>query len=221
MEESWPRLLTYAATSLKIKLEERQLHLFTRYHRELAAWNAKINIFSRNATDNFLLEHFIDSLAIAALLPHRESTVLDMGSGGGFPGIPLKIAIETLKIYLLEASRKKTSFLKHIIRTLQLTGVTVIHKRAESLRDDGSYRGSFDVVVSKAAFKLPQLLSLGAFFLAPEGILIAMKGAEIEKEKKEAESAAAEAGLYLAAFQVATLPVAGNRRTILIYKKAG
>lgn len=220
MEENWPQLLVHAATGLRVILEERQLRLFTRYHQELTAWNEKINLFSRTAPDDSLLKHFIDSLTAAAFLPHRESTVLDMGSGGGLPGIPLKIAVETLKISLLEASRKKTSFLKHVIHMLQLTGATVIHNRAERLMGDEAYRESFDVVISKAAFKLPQFLSLGAFFLAPGGILIAMKGVETREETKEAEPAAAGAGLCLSASHAVTLPVTGDQRTILIYKKA-
>ena len=183
------RLLAQTASGLGIALKEQQVDLFIRYHQELTAWNEKINLFSRTAPDDPLLKHFIDSLTAAAFLPLKESAVLDMGSGGGFPGIPLKIAVSTLKISLLEASRKKTSFLKHVIRTLQLTEATVIHNRTEKLMVDEAYRESFDVVISKAAFKLPQFLSLGAFFLAPGGILIAMKGVEISEEMKEAEPA--------------------------------
>ena len=219
MQESWPRLLAQTASGLGIALKEQQVDLFIRYHQELTAWNEKINLFSRTAPDDPLLKHFIDSLTAAAFLPLKESTVLDMGSGGGFPGIPLKIAVETLKISLLEASRKKTSFLKHVIRTLQLTEAAVIHNRAEKLMVDEAYRESFDVVISKAAFKLPQFLSLGAFFLAPGGILIAMKGVEISEEMKEAEPAAVEAELLLSASHAVTLPVTGDQRTILIYKK--
>lgn len=219
MAENWPQLLVHAATGLGAPLGEKQVHLFIRFHQELTAWNKKINLFSRAASDDFLLKHFIDSLSVVAFLPHRKSVVLDIGSGGGLPGIPLKIAVETLKISLLDSSRKKTTFLKHVIRTLQLTEATVIHNRVEKLLKDEAYRQSFDVVISKAAFKLSQFLKLGTFFLAPGGTLIAIKGMEIREETKEAEPAAADAGLFLSASHIVTLPACGNQSTILIYKK--
>ncbi len=220
MREDWPLLLVQVASGLGIILDERQVDLFVRFRRELAAWNEKINLFSRSLSDVDLLGHFSDSLTAAAFLPHEESSVLDMGSGGGLPGIPLKIAVPTLKISLLEASRKKTSFLKHVIRTLQLTEVAVIHDRAEQLKEDEACREAFDVVISKAAFKLPQFLKLGALFLAPGGLLIAMKGMDINLEMKEAEAAAAVSGLHLSASHVLTLPLTCDQRQILIYKKA-
>jgi 16S rRNA (guanine527-N7)-methyltransferase len=220
MREDWPRLLVKAASGLGIALNERQVDLFVRYRLELSAWNEKINLFSRSLSDDDLLGHFSDSLTAAAFLPHKESAVLDMGSGGGLPGIPLKIAVPTLNISLLEASRKKTSFLKHAIRTLQLTEMTVIHGRAEKLIKEERCGESFSVVISKAAFNLPDFLRLGAFFLAPGGLLIAMKGMDINQEMKEAEPAAAVAGLHLSSSQTLVLPLTGNQRMILIYKKA-
>jgi len=132
----------------------------------------------------------------------------------------LKIACPTLQVSLLEASRKKASFLKHILRTLQLAEITVIHERAESLQKQESCRNSFDTVISKAAFKLPQLLTLGAAFLRPGGILMAMKGADISDELAEAQPAATAAELSLTASHALTLPVTGDRRQILIYTKA-
>jgi 16S rRNA (guanine527-N7)-methyltransferase len=219
MREDWLRLLVQAASGLGIALNERQVDLFVRYCQELSVWNEKINLFSRSLSDDDLLGHFSDSLTAAEFLPHKESAVLDMGSGGGLPGIPLKIAIPTLKISLLDASRKKTSFLKHVVRTLQLTGMKVIHGRAEQIKEDAVYRGAFDTVISKAAFKLPQFLRLGAFFLAPGGVLIAMKGMDIHGEIKEAEATAAVSGLHLSASQVVTLPLTGDQRRLLIYKK--
>lgn len=220
MQEDWPRLLVQAASVLGITLQERQVGLFTRYHREFTAWNEKINLLSRRFSEDTLLRHFLDSLTAVAFLPGRDCTVLDMGSGGGLPGIPLKIAVDTLKISLLEASRKKTSFLKHIIRTLQITDIKVIHDRAEKLRKQETYRDSFEMVLSRAAFKLPEFIALGAFFLAPGGTLMAMKGADIRAELEEAEPAAAASGLYLSASHDLSLPLTGERRRILIYQKS-
>jgi len=216
---NWLTLLDEAASSMGVPLETKQLGLFDRYYREIMGWNAKINLLSRSSSEDTLLKNFIDSLTVVQLLPERGGMVLDMGSGGGFPGIPLKIACPNMQVSLLESSRKKTSFLKHIIRTLQLTEITVIHERAENLAGKDCYRNSFDMVLSKAAFKLPQFLALGAPFLRPGGVLMAMKGDQISDELAEAQSAAASAGLLLTATNSLTLPVTADRRQILIYTK--
>lgn len=203
-----------------VALGEKELDLFNRYYREIMSWNEKINLLSRSSAEDTLLKNFIDSLTAVQYLPQRESRVLDMGSGGGFPGIPLKIACTLLQVSLLESSRKKTSFLKHLIRMLQLTEITVIHERAENLLNQGGCRNSFDTVISKAAFKLPQFLTLGASFLRPGGVLMAMKSADIADELAEAQPAADNAGMLLTASHALTLPVTGDRRQILIYTKA-
>ncbi len=220
MPENQSQLLAGAASQLEVPLTEKQLQLFTRYAQEIMAWNEKINLLSRSSATDTLLKNFLDALAIINFLPHRGSTVLDMGSGGGFPGIPMKIAVETLKMSLLEASRKKSSFLKHAIRVLALREITVLHDRAENLLQDDDYRSRFEVVVSQAAFKLPQLLTFAAPFLTGEGMLVASKSVDIESELKEAGPAAGAAGLYLSGSSDLTLPVTGDRRRILIYRKA-
>jgi 16S rRNA (guanine527-N7)-methyltransferase len=219
MHGNWPELLVQAASLMGVSLGEKQLDLFKGYYQEIMRWNEKINLMSRSSAEDTLLKNFIDSLTAIQFLPERESRVMDMGSGGGFPGIPLKIACPVLQVSLLEASRKKASFLKHILRTLQLAEISVIHERAENLQSQESCRNSFDTVISKAAFKLPQLLTLGAAFLRPGGILMAMKGADISGELAEAQPAAAAAGLLLTSSHSLTLPVTGDRRQILIYAK--
>ncbi len=219
MQENWSQLLAPAASSLGVPLTAEQLRLFSLYYREIITWNEKINLLSRSSAGDTLLKNFIDSLAVAPFLPGPGCRLLDMGSGGGFPGIPLKIVREGLRVSLLEASRKKTSFLKQVVRKLQLKDITVLHDRAEKLLENTACRGSFDAVVSQAAFKLPQLLALGAPFLAGGGVLIAMKSVNIGAEMAAAEPAAAAAGLSLSASHDLILPITGDPRLILIYKK--
>src|SRR3990170_8792646 len=220
MHENWPQLLLQAASDMGINLREEQVLLFSHYYREITVWNEKINLLSRSSSGDILLKNIIDSLTLLPFLPRNKSTLLDMGSGGGFPGIPLKIACDTMKVSLLESARKKASFLMHLIRTLKLPEITVIHGRAENLQTNESYRNNFDVVISKAAFKLPEFLLLGACCLAPSGILIAMKGENVSEEVDAAKPAAAASGLYLSGSHSVTLPVTGDRHRILIYKKA-
>lgn len=219
MEDNRRRHLAQGAALLGVPLTEGQLQLFARYYREILAWNEKINLLSRHSAEDTLLRNFLDSLAVLPYLSAAAGKVLDMGSGGGFPGIPLKLARETLPVTLLDASRKKTSFLKHVIRTLGLAGITVLHDRAENLPGLPGLARSFSVVISQAAFKLPQLVAFGVPLLAGDGILVAMKSDHIDAELQEGERAATAAGLYLDASHALTLPVTGEARRILIYRK--
>ena len=152
-------------------------------YEELLVWNNKFNLFSTKSDRDIIIKHFIDSLTLLPYIKYETSRVLDIGSGAGFPGIPLKIALNSLKVFLLESSRKKSSFLKHVIRSLRLTDAAVINNRTEFLMEDDTYRDYFQVVTSRATVKLPEFLQLGAFFLAPEGLLIAMKGKISDQEQ--------------------------------------
>ncbi len=220
MREDLARLLVQAAAEMGILLEEKQVLLFTHYFQELIAWNKKINLLSRRSSEDVLLTNAIDSLTALRSISRKDGALLDLGSGGGFPGIPLKIALPELKVTLLESSRKKTSFLKHITRMLPLPETMVIHDRVENLLGNEAFKEAFDVVISKAAFKLPPFLSWGTFFLNPGGVLIAMKGENSGEEIEEANQSASASGLYLADSQPVTLPVTGHKRRILIYRKS-
>jgi 16S rRNA (guanine527-N7)-methyltransferase len=213
-------ILFTTASSLGISLSEKALLLFETYQRELLTWNKKINLVSVKSALDIPIKHFLDSLTLVPFIQDTSSQVLDIGSGAGFPAIPLKIAVNSLKISLLESSRKKTSFLKHIIRTLHLTDIPVIHNRAEYLMEDEAYRGTFTVVTSRATLKLPQFLRMGAYFLAPKGILIAMKSKRAEEELREGATVSQNLGYHYIARHDITLPITGDFRTIIIYEKS-
>jgi 16S rRNA (guanine527-N7)-methyltransferase len=213
-------ILFTTASSLGISLSEKALLLFETYQRELLTWNKKINLVSVKSALDIPIKHFLDSLTLVPFIQDTSSQVLDIGSGAGFPAIPLKIAVNSLKISLLESSRKKTSFLKHIIRTLHLTDITVIHNRTEYLMEDEAYRGTFTVVTSRATLKLPQFLRMGAYFLAPKGILIAMKSKRAEEELREGATVSQNLGYHYIARHDITLPITGDFRTIIIYEKS-
>ncbi len=174
--------ISSAAQKLGIVLSTAQIEQFNIYQRELLKWNTKINLISEKSAQEILFKHFMDSLTALRFIDKQDARILDIGSGAGFPGIPLKIAVPSLQLYLLESNRKKVSFLKHIIRLLNLTETFVLHDRAENVIKNIHWKGFFDVTLSRAAFKLPELLSFGAFFLAPQGKLIALKGADIDTE---------------------------------------
>jgi 16S rRNA (guanine527-N7)-methyltransferase len=219
MEQRVSQKLSEAANVLGIALGDRETSLFAAYYGELLAWNNKINLISAKSERDIIIKHFIDSLTLLPYIKDETCRVLDIGSGAGFPGIPLKIAVSSLKVFLLESSRKKTSFLKHVIRSLDLTDAVVIHNRAELLMEDESYRGSFQVVTSRATFKLPEFLRMGAFFLAPKGSLIAMKGNLSDQELRDANEMSHSLGLECIGSRDLTLPITGDFRRIIIYEK--
>lgn len=212
-------ILATTSSSLGIPLSEKALRLFETYHDELLTWNQKINLVSVKSDLDIPIKHFLDSLTLVPCMHNQHSQVLDIGSGAGFPGIPLKIAIPSLTVFLLESSRKKTSFLKHIIRTLHLTDIAVIHNRAEELMKDEAYRGRFAAVTSRAALKLPELFRMGSSFLAPKGVVIAMKSKKAETELTEGARISQNLGFAFSERHNVTLPMTGDFRTIIIYEK--
>ncbi len=215
MNERLLKILQDAAAALGVALDERALDLFDRYYRELVFWNEKVNLVSVRTPEEVLIKHFTDSLTPLPYIARPQGRLLDIGSGGGFPGIPLKIAMPGLQVFLLEASRKKSSFLRHLIRQLPLVQTAVIHARAESAMTDDAYRHTFDTVISRAAFKLPEFFSMGRFFLSPGGLLIAMKGPRGKAEEKEP---AHDFGLRCIACHDICLPRDGGRRILMIYQ---
>jgi 16S rRNA (guanine527-N7)-methyltransferase len=176
MNEHLLKMLKESASNLHVDLDVRALDLFCGYYRELVIWNEKMNLVSVRTPQEIIIKHFVDSLTPLPYIACPAGRLLDIGSGGGFPGIPLKIAVPSLSVALLEASRKKSSFLKHVIRRLPLPKTTVIHMRTEAAMQDSTYLHHFNTVISRAAFKLPQLFMMSRFFLSPGGLLIAMKG---------------------------------------------
>ncbi|MDI6727028.1 MAG: 16S rRNA (guanine(527)-N(7))-methyltransferase RsmG, partial [Smithellaceae bacterium] len=180
----------------------------------------KINLVSLKAPQELWTRHFLDSLSAAPFVLNRGGTLLDLGAGGGFPGLPLKIVFPELKIFLLESSRKKSSFLNHAIRLLGLPQATVINERVENILVDNKYRHGFDTVISRAAFKLPELVRYSAYLLAANGMMIAMKGGKVlDGELAEAQAIAPAVGLAFLSCHDTKNERTGERRIILLFKK--
>ena len=219
MEETWRQTLSEGAAKVGVPLGKAELDLFALYHRELLLWNRRINLVSEQASKEIVVRHFVDSLTPAPWIERPDGLLIDLGSGGGFPGIPLRIALPQLHLTLVESSRKKTSFLAHVVRTLRLDNVAIIRERVEALIGEPACAGSFDTVLSRAAFKLPELLRMASFFLKPGGLLIALKGPDPEEEMAEAETVLNAAGMILAACRGICLPETNLSRKIVIYKR--
>jgi len=168
-------------------LDKRSSQLFDIYLKELLEWNQKFNLTAITDPDEIRKRHFAESLA---LLPHlspltAHASLIDIGPGAGFPGIPIKIARPDLKLTLVEATRKKTEFLKHIVKTLNLKDVEIIWGRAEEVAK--TRKGEFDLAVARAVAELKILASYCLPFVKPGGLFVAFKGAKAQTELMAAE----------------------------------
>lgn len=211
--------LALAAQKMGWNLSTGQLTQFDLYQQELLRWNAKINLISAKSAREIVGRHFQDSLTALHFIEKKDARLIDIGCGAGFPGIPLKIALPSLKLYLVEINRKKVSFLKHILRLLNLTDAFVLANRVEILQQAENWQFFFDIMISRAAFKLPEMLSYGTYFLVPGGTLIALKGSDIKCEFSPQNSTAFPYNYYQL-FQYNTIQSSsGSPRKIIVGKK--
>ena len=185
--------LVEGAARLGIDLDGEQVERFGSYYEELIAWNENINLTAVTDRAEVQERHFLDSLAVASALPaavlNGRGRLLDVGSGAGFPGLPLKIASPRIDLTLLEATAKKTAFLRHVVDKLGLEGVKVVTGRAEEEAHESEMREQFGAVVSRAVARLDVLAELCLPFCAVGGVMVAQKGPEVEEELCEARNA--------------------------------
>ncbi|MDD5722983.1 MAG: 16S rRNA (guanine(527)-N(7))-methyltransferase RsmG [Syntrophales bacterium] len=216
--ENTQHILAGAARDIGIILTDHEIGLLMEYYRELLFWNEKMSLVSLKSPLD-ITKHLIDSLTPARLIKDDHSKLLDIGTGAGLPGLPLKITRESLHVTLLDASRKKTSFLKSVIRKLGLRDISVINSRAESLAFEKTYRGSFDIVISRATFKIPYFLAVGEPFLSDGGTLIAMKGKHVDAELAQGADTIGQTCLVLTESHEIELPITGESRKLLCFTK--
>jgi 16S rRNA (guanine527-N7)-methyltransferase len=210
-------LLVEGAEAFGVRLNEKQLEAFDLYSRELLKWNQKINLTAIRSEKGIVLKHFVDSLSAFPYLS-KTASLLDIGSGAGFPGIPLRIVQPSLEVTLIDSVRKKVDFQRHIIRTLGLKGTEAIHGRIQDKEILRSMAGRFDTVISRAFSDLQTLLLLAFPFLKKGGILLAMKG-ELEKEEMRLFSKGEETRYRLQRTASFFLPTSSFKRSILLFEK--
>ena len=198
----WARLIAEGAAALGVAPTPEEIALFARHAQLLLEWNAVTNLTTITGAEDIARNHFLDSLAAAeAVSPASE--VLDIGSGGGFPGLPLHVSVPDLRTVLLDASRKKVSFLRHGIRTLGLKRIEALHARVENLAADPHHLGRYDVVVSRAYGSMTDLLRYATPLVKPGGRVVALKGLLTEAEVSELREAGA-AGVFGAVLRLDT-----------------
>jgi 16S rRNA (guanine527-N7)-methyltransferase len=179
---------------LGLPLTDHQLNQFQVYYEQLADWNSRVNLTGITGYEEVQIKHFVDSLSIVLTLEGAKwadgnFALLDIGTGAGMPGIPLKLVYPKAKLVLLDSIAKKTAFLVHITERLRLEGVEVLTSRAEEIGHLAEYRERFDLVVCRAVSQLATVAELTLPFCTIGGIAVVPKKARIESELSEADSA--------------------------------
>jgi 16S rRNA (guanine527-N7)-methyltransferase len=216
---AWERLISSSAEEFGIEVSALQMVQLTKFSQILCEWNKRINLTAITHPEEVAIKHFIDSMAVLPFLPNAER-LLDIGSGGGFPGLVLAVFRPDLQITSIDSVRKKISFQQHIIRTLGLKGVNALHVRAESLApaDRSSAANRYDIIVSRALGGLDLFVGLALPLLAPGGTIIAYKGTTSEDERDEIESSTAGQASLSIDIRKYCLPKYGDRRTLVFVK---
>ncbi len=212
----WQNLIINGAQELDITIDERICAAFAAHAAELFHWNRKFNLTAISDARGIAIRHFLDSLAAAKFVPDR-SRMLDIGSGGGFPGIPLKIVKSSLSVFLIDGTRKKVNFLKHMIRLLDLDQCEALHIRAENFAHHTEFANSFDVIISRALSDLTSFVKAATPLLARHGRIVALKG-QVDQKELAALRANMPPHQFVPQVQLYRLPSDPHRRSIVILK---
>ncbi|RLB67444.1 MAG: 16S rRNA (guanine(527)-N(7))-methyltransferase RsmG [Deltaproteobacteria bacterium] len=206
-------ILPELLSELNLKISSKEAFLLEQLVDELLRWNPRRNLTAITDHDEVLEKHLVDSLT---LLPfaRQSDRLLDIGSGAGFPALPLKIVCPELEVVSVDAVGKKIDFQRHAVRTLGLTGFTALHERVEKLVGHADYRAGFDLVTARALCSLGDLVALAGPFLAPGGRLVAMKGPEGHLEFSEQRDLLSQKG-WAATLHGLKLPVSGAERCLI------
>lgn len=203
-----------------IHLNDTQKKQFQRYYELLVEWNQKMNLTAITEKSEVYLKHFYDSVSLAfetAFDP--QSHLCDVGSGAGFPSIPLKIVFPELEVTIVDSLNKRITFLQTLVTDLQLENVYLYHDRAETFGQNPQFRGQFDYVTARAVARLNVLTELCVPLVKKAGYFYALKAAKSEEELVEAKPAISLLGGKFIEEKSFTLPVSGDERHLLIIQK--
>jgi 16S rRNA (guanine527-N7)-methyltransferase len=206
---------------LRLKLTQWQREAFQLYQDELVSWNTRFNLTAITDPDGIQIRHFLDSLSCLQAIGEfgQDQSLLDVGSGAGFPGLPLKIVCPTLRLTLVEATRKKTDFLRHVVERLALSNVMIVHARAEQVGQDPIHRESYDWVTARAVAALPTLVEYMLPLCRLGGHCLAQKGEAAAAEASTAQPAIALLGGRLNRLVPIELPGLAETRHLVILDK--
>jgi 16S rRNA (guanine527-N7)-methyltransferase len=212
-------ILAAGARALGLDLTPAQLDLFARYQAILLDWNTRINLTAIAAPEDVQRKHFLDSLTCLAVLPPGPLRLIDVGSGAGFPGLPLILARPELSVVLLEATGKKAKFLEHVVAELGLAGVRIVNARAEEAGQDRVERERYDWAVARAVAPLPELAEYLLPLVRVGGFALAQKGRDAAAEAAGAARALKRLGGRLAEVRRVFVPGLEDERALIVVEK--
>lgn len=213
-------VLVKAASEYSLSLTEEQLTYFTQYFQMLIEWNEKINLTAITDPTEVAVKHMIDSLSCYEEIIFKNSArVIDVGTGAGFPGLPLKIYRPDLKLTLFDSLNKRVTFLKAVVEQLGIEDVVFVHSRAEDGGKNKLFREKYDIVVSRAVARLNLLSEWCLPFLALDGFFIALKGAQYSEEIKASKNALRMLGGEIDQIKDVKLPGLDDVRAIIYIRK--
>ena len=211
MEESFKNKILNLSRMINIELTDKQIDSFNIYMNLLLEWNEKINLTAITEQDDIILKHFIDSMTV---IPYIYGDIIDVGTGAGFPGIPIAIIKDNIKITLLDSLNKRVSFLEEVKGRINLQSVTTVHSRVEDFAKLN--REKFDNAVSRAVANLTVLAEYMLPLVKVGGNVICMKGPEIDQELKDAQFAINKLGGKIQQVDKFNLPNSDVSRNIII-----
>jgi 16S rRNA (guanine527-N7)-methyltransferase len=212
------------AQKLGINLNDKQITQFKLYYQQLVSWNKKFNLTTITDYQEVQIKHFLDSLTVTLALTKEELrqpgfSIIDIGTGAGFPGIPLNIFLPESRLVLLDSRAKKATFLQHIIEQLELSHAEIVVGRAEEIAHQPLFRQNFTLVVSRAVASLPTLVELALPFCQIGGKFVAQKKGEIEQEVVQASKAIEALGGKLKQVKKIELEELSDERYLVIIDK--
>ncbi len=215
--DEFKKVFLEEATKNKIEVNDKELENLYKYMVGIIEWNDKVNVTAITEERVFIVKHFIDSLLINHYLQGKES-LIDIGTGGGFPGIPLKIFNENMKFTLIDSVNKKLNVIRDLSEKIELNNIEVIHTRAEDLAVKKEHREMYDIATTRAVSNLTTILEYMLPFVKVGGLAICMKGPNFKEELEDAKKAIEILGGKVESIETVNLENEMERNIIVIKK---
>lgn len=213
------KILIDACDELGVKIDEKKVSQFFKYMEMIIEWNKKFNLTAITEPKEILLKHFADSVSLIPFIDIKEKKVIDVGTGAGFPGIPIKIIEPSIKLTLLDSLKKRVNFLQNAVDVIPLNDTECIHIRAEDGGKNEKFREKFDVCVSRAVADLTVLSEYCIPFVKKGGVFISLKGPDAKEETERAEKAIEVLGGKTDSVNKVKIPFTDIIHTLIIIKK--